>query len=169
MCYHTPHVFPRFFSSNTLQIDIQYTLQVKIPEFITRSFNYIPIWIDREFDYHDIWEIRVAGIHRHYNDQEDILWDVILVVYLVSGRYFLIRLPMINMDIRVWDITFTEVYTNLHFYEETIPVIDVMYYRNCACNMFMSRDRHDTFIVSRRMLDDYLIVPEEPHAYITVS
>lgn len=162
MCYRSPNVFPRVLASEIFRIDVIETLESLIPAFITGSLHHVPIWFD-EFQYHQIYEICVAGIHRHY-EFDDIVWDVVLIVTLTNGRYFLILMPMINNSIRNWNsINFYDVYRNIVFYPDHCQVVDALHHQGHMCNVFVYYEGCETLIVPRRTLDDYLLVPDDEH------
>jgi hypothetical protein len=161
MCFHHPQIFPRVLTAELVRIDVLETLSIWIPPFVTGSLNHIPLWFDREFEYYDIYDVRVGGIHRYYDHFYDIVWDVTLVITLVCGRYFILRMPMLNNVIRQWNnINFLDVYRNIQMYGADIPIPDAIYHQGHPCNMFMCIDNCDTLIISRRALDDSLLVED---------
>lgn len=168
MCYHHPSLFPQVLSNEIYRVNVVQALHAWIPPYITGSLHHIPMWLDFEFQYYDIYEIKVVGIQRHYHDTDDILWDAILVITLITGRYLFIIMPMINGNIRDWNhINFFEIYRNTIFYEPSYPIQDAMGEQGYSCNMFRYYEGCDTVTVGRRVLDDYLLVPDDEHVRFT--
>lgn len=164
MCYQNPRVFPTVLSSDVMEIDVLDALATWIPAFVTGSFHHIPLWLDRDFEYYDVYDVRVVGLHRYYNGYNDIVWDVVLVITLVSGRFYFLRMPMLNNRIREWNnINFYDIFRNLVIHNANSLVTDALLHEGYSCNTFMYCEGCDTFVVPRRTLDDYLLVPEEPH------
>lgn len=157
-------MFPQMLTSEIFRVNVAQTLHAWIPSFITGSLHYVPLWSDPGFEYYDIYEVQVIGIHRHYHDTDDILWDAILLIRLVCGRYFLLLMPMINSNIRDWNhIDFSRIYRTLTVYNPHYPILEALYEQGYYCNAFRYYDGCETVIVTRRVLDDYLLVPDEEH------